>query len=242
MSLVHHTPRVVLLQVRSLLGPLLQERQWFREACGVGGRAFRTVNLVDRPRITWRDIAGADIVIIGGSGEYSVFDDLPFIGPLTELVSRMAAEGQPLLGVCWGHQFIARCFGGRVIRDLEAAEIGTIDVHLTDAGRADPLFEGMPDVFPAQAGHRDRVAEAPPEILELAYSPKCRYQAIRVAGTPVYGTQFHSEMSAEQLGQRLELYREDYVPDNATFNEIRATLRPSAEAAGLLRRFLELYS
>ncbi|NOZ77710.1 MAG: type 1 glutamine amidotransferase, partial [Acidobacteria bacterium] len=218
------------------------EREWFRQRCGVGGRAFRTHNLVDRPRITWRDIADADAIIIGGSGEYSVFDDLPFIAPLTEVVLRLAEEARPVFGVCWGHQFIAQCLGGRVMRDLDATEIGTIDVQLTDVGRADPLFTGMPPTFAAQAGHRDRVVAVPPRILELASNPRCRYQAIRLAETPIYGTQFHGEMSAEQLSQRLELYREDYVPDTATFDRIRKSLRPSPQAEGLLRRFLDLYT
>ncbi len=242
MMRIHHNPRIVLVQVRSSRGPLIQERQWFRESCGVGGRAFRTLNLVDRPRIVWRDVADADAVIIGGSGEYSVFDDLPFIAPLTELVLRLADDVHPLFGVCWGHQFIARCFGGRVIRDEDAAEIGTIDVHLTDAGREDPLFRELPLTFSAQAGHRDRIVEAPASLLELAYSPRCRYQAIRLAGKPLYGTQFHGEMSDERLKERLELYREDYVPDDATFEQIRASLRPSPDAGRLLRRFIDLYT
>jgi GMP synthase (glutamine-hydrolysing) len=128
------------------------------------------------------------------------------------------------------------------MRDLDAAEIGTIDVHLTDAGRADPLFSDMPPTFAAQAGHRDRVVTVSPRILELASSTRCRYQAIRLAEKPMYGTQFHGEMSAEQLSQRLELYREDYVPDTATFDRIRKSLRPSPQAETLLRRFLDLYT
>ncbi len=236
-----HYPRIVLLQVRSHLVPLRQEREWFRQRCRVPERAFEAINLVERPAVTWGDVADADAVMIGGAGEFSAAQDHPFTGPLSAVVLRLIEEGRPVFGSCWGHQFIARLLGGTVRPDPAGSEIGSFDIELTEQGRDDPLFAGFPPVFTAQLGHKDRIVELPPGMVELARSQRCPYQAVRVAGRPVYGTQFHSEMTADQLRARLEVYREEYLPDPAEFERLTGRLRPSPEADRLLARFLELY-
>ena len=142
------------------------------------------------------------------------------------------------------HTMFARLLdiGGTVIEDKERAEIGTFPIRLTPAGRADPLFSEFPDRFHVQLGHNDRVSELGPGWLDLAHSEICPAQAIRLAGKPVYGTQFHSEMDEHRLRERLEVYVNDYVPDADLFAEILRTLRPSVEADRLLSRFLDLYA
>jgi len=233
---------VVLLQIRSEMIPLRQERDWFRQRCGVPEEHFRTINLVEEPALRWRQIADADVVMIGGAGEFSAHDDHEFTAPLTEVVLRLIDEGRPLFGSCWGHQFLARILGGAVSPDPERSEVGSFDIHLTEAGRCDPLFAEFPATFCAQLGHKDRITGLPPAMIELASSDLCPYQAIRIVGKPIYGTQFHSEMTADQLRDRLEVYREEYMPDPEEFARLSRRLRPSPEADGILGRFLDLYA
>jgi len=115
-------------------------------------------------------------------------------------------------------------------------------IELTPEGRADPLFEDFPDRFHVQLGHNDRVSELGPGWLDLASSELCPTQAIRLAGKPVYGTQFHSEMDEERLRERILVFLNDYVPDEATHRGILWRLRPSIEADRLLQLFLERYA
>lgn len=233
---------IILLQIRSHLVSLRQERDWFRERCGVPEERFGVINLVDEPAITWDDVKDADTVMIGGAGAYSAYENHDFTAPLEEVVHRLLDEKRPLFGSCWGHQFMARILGGTVGPDHERSEVGSYDIHLTESGRRDPLFSGLPSTFVAQLGHNDRITELPNTMVELAQSAACPYQAVRVAGKPAYGTQFHSEMTHLQLRERLEVYREEYMPDPDEFARLSQRLRPSPDVDGLLGRFLDLYT
>jgi len=232
--------RLVLLQVRNDLVPLKQEQSCVIERCRVARRQIDFINLVDEPQIRWRHVEHAHAVIIGGAGAYSVTREHPFTAPLKEVVQRLIDEERPVFGSCWGHQFLADMGGGSVIEDRERSEVGSYPIELTDEGRRDPLFAEFPDRFHVQLGHNDRVSELGEGWIELARSEICPFQAIRLAGKPVYGTQFHSEMTEERLRERLLVYLDDYVADEEAYKEILRKLRPSIEADRLFELFLEL--
>jgi GMP synthase (glutamine-hydrolysing) len=232
----------VLLQVRESPIPLKQEQSCFIERCRVARRQFTFINLTEEPQLRWRHVESAHAVLIGGAGAYSAVDFHPFTAPLRDVVERLMELDRPILGSCWGHQFLAGEFGGQVVEDKDHSEVGTFTVRLTPAGRSDPLFREFPDQFPVQLGHNDRVSRVGPGWLELAASERCPYQVIRLDGKPVYGTQFHSELSEQRLRDRLDVYRESYAAAEEEYNEIVRTLRPTVLADGLMARFLELYA
>lgn len=234
--------RLVLFQVRSHRTSLLQEQSAFIERCGVARSQFSFINVVDRPDVGWRDVEDAHAVLIGGAGAYSVTRRHPFTGPLTDLVLELIERDRPVFGACWGHQFLVMATGGSVIGDPEQSEVGTFAVTLNPEGAADPLFAETPSPFWAQLGHNDSAVALGPGWLELAHSERSRFQAIRLAGKPVYGTQFHAELDEERLRERLLVYLEDYVKDEDEHHRILRGLRPSIDADRLLGRFLELYA
>lgn len=230
-------PRILLVQVRSQRAAERQEVACFRERLGVGEGSLLCWNVIDRPLIRWRDVADADAVILGGAGAHSVTRPYPFTEPLTEVVLRLLADDRPVFGSCWGHQFLALVLGGSVRTDALREEVGTFAVELTDAGAADPLFAGFPRRFTAQLGHHDRVVELPPGAVELAFSAACRNQALRLAGKPVYGTQFHPELSRERIRERLLMYRDGYLRDGGEAR-VDSMLAPSPWADRLLEQFV----
>lgn len=234
--------RVVLLQFRLHEEALRQEELCFRAAGHLEGDQLRAVNVVREPRIRWAEVAGCDAVLLGGAGSYSVTDRHPFSPWVEELVARLLDEGKPVLGSCYGHHLLAQVSGGEVITDPETEEIGTFDVALTDAGLADPLLAGLPPTFAVQLGHHDRVSRPGAGLVELARSQRCPWQILRVADRPVYGTQFHAEMDCEHMVDRLLMYRESYVGDDAALAAVERILAPSPLARRVLQRFLELFT
>ncbi|MCB1055486.1 MAG: type 1 glutamine amidotransferase [Acidobacteria bacterium] len=235
-------PRVVLLQVRGDHFVEGQEQECFREACDLPAERLVAINLLVRPRVPYAEVADADALILGGAGAHSALDDHPFTAPLSDLVLRWIDEGRPLFGSCWGHQFLGRLLGGELAHDPERGEIGTFEVELTAAGRADPLLDGLPERFLVQLGHLDRIAAPPLTMVELARSERCPQQLVRVADKPVYGSQFHPEIDRRHFLDRLAVYRRDYAPSEEELLKVERTLRASPEAARLLPRFLELYT
>ena len=235
--------RVRLIQVRERPAVIAEEQASFRARTGLRpDQLVVTDALSDALRPALLD--DVDAVMIGGAGAYSVVDTFAWTAGLVDVCRACADGGVPLFGSCWGHQFVARAFGGEVVNDPDRAELGTHDVALTDAGRADPLFSTLPDRFPTQMGHHDRVRRLPGGAVELATNDRAPHQAFRLEGAPVYGTQFHSELDAETERGRLVTYRAYYpeMADDDVFAGVLASLRPSPEADDLLRRFLLLYA
>ncbi len=229
--------RVLLIQVRD--APEVAEHECYalRSVTGLRAEQVRAVNLALEDRVGWDDVESSDAVIIGGAGVHSAVNDDPFTDELERLVVRMVDEGVTLFGSCYGHQFIARALGGRVVHDERRAEVGAVDVFATEAAEGDPIFGRCPTRYTVLMGHQDRVDALPDGAVELAYSEKCRNQAFRLEGLPVWGTQFHAELTPERLVERLARYRH-YAPDDAEFDRITRSLGSTPHASELLRRLL----
>ena len=235
--------RVRLIQIRDKPDVLAEERASFTARCGVGaGQIAATNALTDE--ITPGLADGVDAVLIGGAGAYSVTETYAWTAALAELCHACADGAVPLFGSCWGHQFVARAFGGTVVHDPGRSEMGTHAVRLTDAGAEDPLFGPLPREFGTQMGHQDRVSALPPGAVELACNDRAPHQAFRLEGLPIYGTQFHSELDAATERARLLAYRDHYpaMADGDTFQRVLDGLYETPDADDLLRRFLTLYA
>lgn len=232
--------RVALLQIRSHRDAEEQEYLCFLERCRLRPEQLIAINLIDRPAVRWQDVERADALLVGGAGAHSATQEHPFTAPLGDLVRRWIDDDRPFFGSCWGHQFLAAALGGTVVVDFANEEVGTQPIELTPEGRYDPLFADSPDRFNVQLGHHDRIGEAPEGLVVLARSGRCAHQAVRLAGKPVYGSQFHSEMTVEHMRARLLMYRDEYLPPGADPAMLEEILAPSPEAETLLDRFLDL--
>jgi len=188
-----------------------------------------------------------DMILLGGSGHYSAASEPGRHRPQSWSLDR-ALDGlrevhrlaRPTFASCWGFQAMASALGGRCIHDPPRAEVGTIELRLTDAGRADPLFGRLPPTFTGQAGHEDRVVALPADAVLLASSALVPEQAYRFEGKPIYCTQFHPELDRAAMFERLRAYPE-YTQRIAgvSHDQFVAQLRETPDANTLLRRFVE---
>ena len=234
--------RFVLLQVRDDLPAEDQERLCFLEACSLEPEQLECINLTREPNIAWSQLAGCEALLVGGAGAYSATRTYGFTGSLEDLIRQAVDSELPFFGSCFGHHAMVRALGGTVVTDHQTGEVGTFEIGLTAAGRQDPLLDGFPDRFAAQLGHHDRVQTLPEGMVELAASKRCRFQLLRVAGKPVYSSQFHAEMTDQHLLARLEMYRDTYLEERTSLDEISNSVQPSPWADRLLSRFRTLAS
>jgi GMP synthase-like glutamine amidotransferase len=131
--------------------------------------------------------------VMGGPMDVWDVEEHPWLSAEKRAIRRFVRELQrPFLGVCLGHQLLADALGG-TCGPLRPPEIGVLDITCSDAGRADPLFAGMPETFRALQWHGVRVAEPPEDAIVLAGSAVCRCQAMRV-GHWAYSLQYHVEV------------------------------------------------
>lgn len=226
---------ILLVQPRSDLPMVEHEIKCIAKYSGLSPNQLHSVSPF-YSEINKNLLDNVDGVIIGGS-DTSVLDSFDWTNSIIELIHKIAEVKMPLFGSCWGHQMVAKVFGGEVISDLSRKEMGSIEVVLTPQGKADPLFSKLPGKFVAQSGHKDHVIELPQNIDPLAYSELSPYQAIKVKDCPIYGAQFHADMDKAELKERLEYYQYDYV-NTDEFDNICNSLQSSPEAVRILAAFI----
>jgi len=231
--------RYLLLQVRNPDDPMRsQEVSSFARVLRTTPDWIRVFDLLGGP-LTAEHLENIDVVLLGGSGHYSVTDEGPWLDQALDSLRLVHSERKPTFASCWGFQAMARAMGGHVVKDLNRAELGTHRLFRTDAARTDPVFKGISDEFEGQMGHEDLVVELPPNATLLASSRRVENQAYRLDDAPVYATQFHPELNCSDLVQRVQAYPE-YIERIAglPLDEFHQMIRETTESEEILRQFV----
>lgn len=231
----------MLLQVRNPDDPMReQEVATFAANLGCKRDRITVVDLINDPPGGDADFADTDVVLLGGSGDYSVVTGGPWLMAALETMRRIVQLGKPTFASCWGFQAMARALGGAVINDPDAAELGTVTLETTEEAEDDPVFGPLGDTFDVQIGHQDRVSILPDNAVPLASSELTENQAYRVDGLPIYATQFHPELTLDGLLQRIAAYP-TYCEEIAgiPYEEFAKTCRATPEAEQILPRFID---
>ena len=169
----------------------------FRDFMREDGVEWRAVELDAGESIP--DLGGYDALWVMG-GPMDVWeDDLhPWLeAERTAIREALLERKLPFLGFCLGHQLLAQALGGEVGPAAEP-EIGIFDVELTEAGRASPLFEGVPATHACLQWHGAEVLQPPAGARVLAASPACAVQALGVGGH-AFSIQYHVEITARTV-------------------------------------------
>jgi GMP synthase (glutamine-hydrolysing) len=132
---------------------------------------------------------GVAAVVLSG-GPRSVLEEEVEVAPA------ILEAGVPVLGICYGHQLLAKMLGGRVERG--PGEYGDTKVRLLEG---DPLLEGLDREEVVWMSHGDYVASPPPGFKVLAVSERGYIAAMRSPDRPIYGVQFHPEVSHTAKGR-----------------------------------------
>jgi GMP synthase (glutamine-hydrolysing) len=132
--------------------------------------------------------------LIFSGGPSSVYDDgAPHCDP------KLFDLDIPIFGICYGLQLACHYLGGDV-KPAPTREFGRAHCHITDA---DGLFQGVPQESIVWMSHGDQVQSVGGDWLSLATTETCPVAAVRHRSRPVYGVQFHPEVSHTAHGGRI---------------------------------------
>jgi GMP synthase (glutamine-hydrolysing) len=238
----------VLLATRAEDVPADEEYELFLRYTGLEERDLRRIRL-ESEAMPDLDLGGISGIIVGG-GPFNASDpperksavQQRVEAEMAALLDVVVARDAPFLGACYGVGTLGTHQGATIDRTY-AEPISVVPVSLTDDGRADPLFAGMPDTFDAFVGHKEAIRTLPGHLTLLASSPGCPVQAFR-AGRNVYATQFHPELDVDGITTRIHAYASYgyFGADelDLTLSAVRRSV--VSHPSRMLRTFVERYA
>jgi len=199
----------------------------FHEMLEGQGFEFQTWNVVDMEFP--KGPKSADGWLVTGS-KHGAYEDHTFIPKLEELIRKVYAADRPMIGICFGHQVIAKALGGTVEKFTGGWAIG----------RHDYDFEGLGNVA-VNAWHQDQVTQLPEDAKVIGSSAFCRNAAL-VYGDKIMTVQPHPELTNPVIASYIENRRGtgDYPRDLMDQAQASVAIPNEGDAVALmLARFLK---
>ncbi len=198
-----------------------------------GGKT-RSIRMADS--VSEIEIEDASHIIISGS-DISVNDDYPWMDKIGNAIENSIKAGKPVLGICFGHQILARtlngadCVSRAIVPEFGWAWIKTEDI---------PLFSNLEtDTF--MVSHYDCVTELSEDFNTIATSGRCTTQAFQYKDLPVFGVQFHPEYGPDEADAVFSFLKKK--DEKLTSYMLMKKIDPDQgeKTAGVIRNFITLY-
>ena len=107
--------------------------------------------------------------------------------------------GVPILGICYGMQLACQMLGCRIDR-TDSREYGRARLDIV---QGDGLLAHLPESMPVWMSHGDQVHDLHDDLVALATTPTCPFAAVRHKRYPLYGVQFHPEVTHTPHGNQV---------------------------------------
>ncbi|MES2749197.1 MAG: hypothetical protein V4606_02285 [Patescibacteria group bacterium] len=188
--------------------------------------ALDTTCLWDNPALLLENYAG---VMFGGSGDFDFDGGRPeddqakstsyvLLERLRPLLDYIFEHDIPTLGICYGHQIIGAYAGANVVHDETQKKNRSHEVSVVVDKATYCICDNIPNTFFAHYGHKDSLDRVPDgAVLLMNGGSACQVSALNYKQN-IFTTQFHPELSFEDLYLRIEA-TPGYLPEGVAVDE-----------------------
>jgi GMP synthase (glutamine-hydrolysing) len=159
-------------------------------------QVYCEIHPFDVPLATVKRLKPEGIILSGGPASVYAADAPQ---PARDVLELLKTGTPPVLGICYGMNVIGMAFGGEVARATRK-EFGPADIRIL---RVDPLLALGGRSTRVWMSHGDQMTSLPDELETLATSDNSPHAAFRHAERPIYGVQFHPEVTHTVEGREI---------------------------------------
>ena len=134
--------------------------------------------------------------IIFSGGPSSVYEE-----NIPDFNEKILELDLPILGLCYGHQLISKCYGGNVGK-AEVGEFGFAELNLNPSVKS-PLFEGIEPKQQVWMSHQDGVLSLAPGFEVVGSTKDCPYAALQNLSKKRFSLQCHCEVKDTPCGNQI---------------------------------------
>jgi GMP synthase (glutamine-hydrolysing) len=163
--------------------------------CHLIARRLRDLNVesdIFDPGVFAEKVSDYAGFILSG-GPQSVYDPSAL-----SIDARILTLGLPILGICYGHQLLAKLLGGEV-----AQQDGEYGFAQLTAETSDALLRNTPARQQVWMSHSDAVRVLPAGAATMASTPRCEHAAFADVSRRIFGVQFHPEVVHTEYGTQI---------------------------------------
>jgi GMP synthase (glutamine-hydrolysing) len=179
------------------------------------------------------------LIITGSSASVASGNLPPWYESAATVIRAAVTAGIPTLGVCFGHQLLARIYGGEAsVQPAKEPEVGWNEVRVC---HDDPILGPAGTIFSVFNLHFDEVVSLPKEAINLAQSDRCRIHGFRLTSAPVWGIQSHPEITASIAHEILTGTKRLFAAEKQPYIEkaLQAVPHDSGHIRSILHNFLQ---
>ena len=137
-------------------------------------------------KVTKTDLSRFDSFVLSGRQR----NDQKMNAINSEIINHALSENKPLLGICYGAEILALTLGGTIRKSADIIE----GVHSVNVIKQNLLLDKDIEVYQS---HSYEIAKLGSQLESVASSDNCQHEIIKHQRLPIFGTQFHPEMSKD---------------------------------------------
>ena len=209
---------------------------WIIAGMGLPPRQFLTTSVFLDEALP--SLSAISAVVVTGSPAM-VTEELAWIKQSEAFLLEAVKAEMPVLGICFGHQLLAKALGGKVGWHKQGREIGTTTVELGKGAESDILFAGLPDTFPVHVSHMQSVLEPPSGSAILASNDFDPHHGLCFAKN-AWGIQFHPEFNENITSLYIRERYDQIKSEGLDPDVLLSKVEPAPASASILGRFAAL--